>query len=113
VFTNAATFESNPLAFLPGSGLKSPLKPPPNPDGGNSGGGLLLFSRGGLLLPFLKVPNLLNGFTPTVPKCEKYPSLIFTLLVVFYWKLLSPAIAPVVVLISWLVMLNIFGMVIF
>src|SRR6266542_3628639 len=98
-FINAVTFGSNPLAFPPGGGLK----PPPNPDGGNggkggSGGGLLLllFPGGGLLLLFPKASNPLTGFAPTVPKCEKYPPPVFTLLVALLCELLPPAVAPVV-----------------
>src|SRR6266542_1573337 len=112
-FISAVTFESNPLAFPPGGGLKPPPNPPPNPgsgNGGNGGGGLLLLfpPRGGLVLLFPKAPNPPIGFAPTVPKCGKYPPPVFTLLVTLLCEPLPPAVA-LVVPVSWLVKLNIFG----
>src|SRR6266542_4080027 len=114
-FISAVTFGSNPPAFPPDGGLKSPPNPPPNPGGGNGGNGgglLLLFPESGLLLLFPKAPNPLIRFAPTIPKCGKYPPPVFTLLVVLFCGLLPSAIAPVVVLICWLVRLNIFGSVV-
>src|SRR6266540_7222526 len=113
-FINAVTFGSNPPTFPPGGGLKPPPNPPPNPGGGNGGNGgggrlLLLFPPGGgLVLLFPKAPNPPIGFTPTVPKCGKYPPPVFTLLVALLCELLPPAVAPVVP-VGCLVKLNIFG----
>src|SRR6266540_906477 len=83
MFTNAATFGSSPSAFPPGGGLKPPPNPPPNPGGGRGGNG---GSDGGrlLLLLFSKASNSPIGFDPTVPKCGKYPPLVFTLLVALF-----------------------------
>src|SRR6266540_2182731 len=118
-FTNATTFESNPLAFPPSGELKPPPSPLPNPGGDSSDNGdgdsgllLLLLPGGGLLLLFPKAPNPPIGFAPTVPKCGKYPPPVFTLLVVLFCELLPPAVAPVVILVCWLVKLNIFGSVV-
>src|SRR6266498_1566132 len=112
-FTNAATFGSNPPIFPPGGGLKPPPSPLPNPGGDNSGGLLLLlFLRGELLLLFPKAPNPPIRFAPTIPKCRKYPPPVFTLLVTLFCELLPPAVAPVVILVCWLVKLNIFGSVV-
>ena len=68
----------------------------------------MLFPGGGLLL-FPKAPNPPIRFAPTVPKCGKYLSPVFTLLVALFCELLPPAVASVVVLVCWLVKLNIFG----
>ncbi len=59
---------------------------PPNPDGSNGDSGLLLllFPEGGLLLLFPKVLNPPNGFVPIIPKCGKYPLLVFMLLIALF-----------------------------
>ncbi len=104
-FTSTATFRFNPPAFPP----NSRLKPPPNPGGSNDGSLLLLlFPKGGLLLSLSKDPNPPNGFILIVPKCRKYPPLVFSVPVALFYWLLSPAVTPVVP-VSWLAKLNIFG----
>ncbi len=106
-FTSAATFGFNPPAFSSGGGLKPFSNPSPNP-GGRNGDGLLLllFSGGGLLLPLPKAPN--PPLNPDgelksplmVPKYRKCFPPVFTLLVTLFWRLLPPAVVPVVILIG-------------
>ncbi len=103
-FTNAVTLGSNPSSGR----LNLSSNPPSNPNGNNSDELLLLFPKSGLLLFPPKVLNPLNRFIPIMLKCEKYSPLIFLILVVLFYYLFSPWIAPVIILIGWLVKLYIF-----